>query len=117
MKDLSDFIKNELLKKRVFDENNYNSISTIEEAEDVISSIVCGNMHNLVFDNSNIKTFFINKLLTTKPDTSVINCNCSLSRFNESDFDSDLLVFDNILKCKYPEILEKIKKIEGVFIC
>jgi hypothetical protein len=118
MRDLSVFMKEELMKSQLFmyNENDYKYIDSIDEAEITVAAINCGNYMNLIFNSSNLKNYFIDKLLTSRQDTNLINCNCSKNRFDENSFDG-LLVFDNVLKCKHPEILNEIKNHKGIFIC
>lgn len=114
MKDLSTFVKDEFLKKHLFNESVY--ISTIDEADKIISEVSYGKYVNIVFKHSGIKDYFINNLHTQRPDINVINCNCSLDVFCANNFDG-LLVFNNVNKCKHCEILEDIQKYKGILIC
>ena len=60
MKDLSTFVKDAFLKNHLFDEGVY--ISTIEEADKMISEVSYGRYVNIVFEHSGIKDYFINNL-------------------------------------------------------
>ena len=114
MKDLSTFVRDEFLKNHLFDEGVY--ISTIDEADKIISEVSYGRYVNIVFEHSGLKDYFINNLHTQRPDINVINCNCTVNKFYENDFDG-LLIFNNVKKCKHNEIVEEIKKHKGILIC
>ena len=114
MKDLSTFVRDEFLKNRLFDEGVY--ISTIDEADKIISEVSYGRYVNIVFEHSGLKDYFINNLHTHRPDINVINCNCTVNKFYENNFDG-LLIFNNVKKCKHAEIVEEIKKHKGIMIC
>lgn len=114
MKDLSTFVRDEFLKNHLFDEGVY--ISTIDEADKIISEVSYGRYVNVVFEHSGLKDYFINNLYTQRPDINVINCNCTVNKFYENDFDG-LLIFNNVKKCKHTEIVEEIKKHKGILIC
>ena len=116
MKNLSTFIKEEMQKMHLLEDKEYIYINNFDEAECAVASICCGNLTNIVFSNSSLKKYFIDKLVIALPDANIINCNCSQDRFNENNFDG-LLVFNNILQCKHQEILDEIKNYKGVFIC
>ena len=113
MKELSDFVKNEFAKKQIF--GNYIVIDTIEGVDEVVSSLNCGNYMNLKFKNSNLKNYFFDKITTSRPEANIINCNCSINRYYENLFDG-LIIFNNIDKCKYIEILEDIKIYKSIKI-
>lgn len=115
MKDLSTFVKDEFVKNHLFDEGVY--ISTIDDADKIISEISYGKYVNIVFEHSGLKDYFINALHTARPDINVINCNCSIDKFYENDFSCGLLIFNNVKRCKHPEIIEELKKYKGILIC
>ena len=117
MKDLRSFVKDEFIKKALFERSLY--VDSIEEAKNAAIKIGYGHYENVVFKNSSIKDIFINQLLTIRPDTNIINCNCSLNKFNEIKFDnlSGLLVFNNVKSCKHNEIIEAIKTHKSILIC
>lgn len=117
MKDLSSFVKDEFIKKALFEEGLY--VNTLAETEQLVSEVSYGKFVNIVFKNTGMKDLFIDKLLTARPDTNIINCNCSLDKFNELNINnlSGLLVFNNVKKCKHPEIIEAIKTNKGILIC
>lgn len=117
MKDLSIFVKDEFVKKALFEEGLY--VNTMTETEKLVSEVSYGKYVNVVFKNSGMKDVFIDKLLTARPDANIINCNCSLDKFNELNINnlSGLLVFNNIKKCKHSEIIEAIKNYKGIMIC
>lgn len=114
MKDLSEFVKDEFIKNHLFDESVY--ISTTDEADDLVSDVSYGRYVNIVFKNSSIKEYFIDKLNTHRPDANIINCNCTIDKFYENNFDG-LLVFNNIKKCKHLQIIEDLQNYKGILIC
>lgn len=114
MKDLSIFIKEEFIKNNLL--NNSVFINTIEEADGALYKLSRGDKFNIKFINTSVKEYFLNNLLTIRPEANIINCNCSIDKFDENNF-YGYLVFNNINKCKHPEIFEKIKKYNGVLLC
>lgn len=116
MKNLSVYIKDEFVKQdidKLF--ANCISIDTIEEAEKAITSVSYGKYANIVFKNSCVKNHFIDELSTACPNINVINCNCSVERFFDNDF-CGFLVFNNLKRCQYTEIIEEIKKHKGILL-
>ena len=114
MKELSTFVKDEFLKKKLFEEGIY--VEDFNHADELANAVNYGKLFNIVFQNSNLKERFLDTLSTQRPEMTVINCNSSIDRFFENDF-TGLLIFDNIKKCKDTEILEEIKKYKAVLIC
>ena len=117
MKDLSSFVKDEFIKKALFEEGLF--IDSIEETESLVSEVGCGKYVNIFFKSSSLKDIFIDRLSIIRPDVTIINCNCSVDKFYENDIESikGLIIFNNIKKCKHSEIIESIKKYKGVLIC
>lgn len=117
MKNLSVFIHNEFIKNDIdkLFENNI-CIDTIDEAIDTAVWALYGNYANIIFANSTVKDRFIEKLSTCKPDINVINCNCSVERFFENNFNG-FLVFNNLKKCHNKEIIEEVKKYKAILLC
>lgn len=107
MKDLSDFVKREFSKKTLFE--HFEFIDTIEGVDSIINTLNTGIYVDVKFKNSNLKNYFFDKLTTTRPEANIINCNCSIERYNENNFNG-LIIFNNINKCHYIEILEDINK-------
>ena len=114
MKELSIFIKDEFIKNKLFEEGRY--INTFEDVNNLVVEATNGNTFNVLFANSYLKDSFLCNLQTFRPDINIINCNSSLNRFYQNNFDG-LLVFDNIKKCKEPSILEEIKLHNAILIC
>lgn len=114
MRELSDFVKTEFNKNDLFAECVL--ITNMDDADKFVLEISYGKYLGLKFKTSNLKEYFIDKLLTTRPDTNIINCNCTIECFNNSVFDG-LLVFNNIKNCKYQEIINEIKQHKAVLIC
>ena len=118
MKELSEFVKTEFTKNCLFE--NFNEISNIDIVDNVVYNISCGKYINLKFRTSMIKEYFLDKLLVVRPDTKIINCNCSIECFNKNIFsisNNDLIVFNNIKNCKYCEILDNLKNYKAILIC
>lgn len=115
MKDLSDFVKNEFVKRQLFEQYNY--IDTIEGVDEIVSTLNFISNMNIKFKSTSLKDYFIDKITTVRPESNIINCNCSVERYYENNFDSSLIIFNNIGKCRYQEILEDIEKYKSVKIC
>lgn len=114
MKELTEFVKNEFAKKQLFEE--YKFIDSIEGVNEIIGSLNCGLYENIKFKNSGLKDYFIDKMRVYRPELNVINCNCSLDSYFENNF-SGLIIFNNISRCKYAEILEDINNYNAIRIC
>lgn len=119
MKNISVFIKDDLVKRdinKLFESNI--CIDTIEDAINTAVNIAyCrSNCTNIVFSTSAVKDRFITKLESIVQDTNVINCNCTIDSFFENDF-SGFLVFNNLKRCQYKEIIEEIKKHKAILLC
>lgn len=114
MRKLSDFVKDEFIKKKLFEEGIY--INDFEGVDNIVSNANNGNYFSVVFENSYFKECFLSKLKTVRPDYNLINCNSSTNRFFDNDF-TGLLIFDNIKKCKDNSIIEEIKKYNAILIC
>ena len=115
MIDLSSFLKHEFLKNNILDV--VEQVDTIEDSELFAARICRGEYINLKFKSSSVKEHFIDIISTMIPDVNIINCNCSLNKFNENCFDNRLLIFNNVKLCKHAEILEEIKNYKGILIC
>jgi hypothetical protein len=117
MKHLSVFIKDEFVKENV-DSFFTNSIciDTIEQITGAVLNVSYGNYANIVFANSQLKERFLDKLSSIRPDINIINCNCTVSRFFENKFNG-FLVFNNLKRCQHAEIIEEIKKHNGILLC
>lgn len=117
MKHLSVFIKDEFVKENV-DSFFTNSIciDTIEQITGVVLNVSYGNYANIVFANSQLKERFLDKLSSIRPDINIINCNCTVNRFFENKFNG-FLVFNNLKRCQHAEIIEEIKKHNGILLC
>lgn len=116
MKELSVFIRNAFVSADVnglFEDSVY--ICAMDDVKPVVSDIIRGKYVNVVFKSSAIKEHFIDSLYTLRPDVNVINCNCSVDRFFENDFDG-LLIFNNMKNCKHKEIIEETSNHKGIRI-
>ena len=117
MKNLSSFIRDEFVKKDIdrFFENSV-CIDTIEQANKMALQVSYGAYANFVFKNTACKNVFIDRLRIARTDINVINCNCSVNRFFENDFNG-FLVFNNLKHCQHKEIIEKIKNYNSILLC
>lgn len=118
MKDLSVFVKNEFVKKEInklFNNIECVYIENFEDCNRIANEIGYGKHMNVSFKNGIIKDRFIDLLSSIRTDINVINCNCSLDCFFENDF-SGFLVFNNLKRCQYTEIINEIKKHGGIIL-
>lgn len=116
MKNLSIFIKDELVKKdvdKLFENCTY--VSDIESVHDTVNLVNYGDCSSVAFVSTSIKECFFDALSTTRPEMHIINCNCSVDKFFENDF-TGFIVFNNLKHCKHREIIEEIKKHKSVKI-
>lgn len=114
MKELSTFVKDEFIKKKLFEEGLY-----INNFDDIKKLVIDANnkiYFNVIFENTYLKENFLTLLKNTCPDFNIINCNSSLERFVNNDF-GEFIVFDNIKKCKDTRIIDEIKKYNAILIC
>lgn len=114
MRELSEFVKNEFAKKQLFEE--YEFIDSIEGVDEIIGSLNCGIYANIKFKNSGLKDYFIDQITTCRPESIIINCNCSIESYFENNF-SGLIIFNNVGRCKYQEILEDLNNYKAIRIC
>jgi hypothetical protein len=114
MRELSRFVKDKFTLNGLFEDSVH--VNTIEEVDDIVSEVGCGNYMNIVFKNSSLKDYFLDSLYSVRPDMRIINCNCTVDRFNENEFHG-LLVFNNVNKCGHHEIIEELKNHKGILIC
>lgn len=114
MKNLSLFVKDEMIKHRLFNDGVY--VNTLEDAEMYANKVGFGHKYNFIFNTSNLKEHFFDVLQTARQDITIVNCNCSTERFYEYDL-SGVVIFDNIKKCKNSEIIEVVKNSKGILIC
>jgi hypothetical protein len=117
MKNLSLFIEDNNIKQSIdkFFENSI-CIDTIENTVPAVLEVSYGDCASIVFANTSIKNHIIEKLSSYQPELNVINCNCSIDRFFENNFNG-FLVFNNLKKCRYMEIIEEIKKHKALLLC
>lgn len=117
MKDLTIFIKDEFIKKALFEESLY--IDNEKDAYNTAVKINSGKYINIIFENSILKNNFLDIITTMRPDSNIINCNCSIDNFNNININnlSGLLIFNNVKNCKHKEIIETIKNYKGILIC
>lgn len=114
MRELSRFVKDRFTVNEMF--NDCVHVNTIEDVDYIVDVISCGVYKNIKFKNSSLKNYFFDSLYGVRPDMKVINCNSTIDRFNENEFNG-LLIFDNIGKCGHSEILNELKNYKGVMIC
>lgn len=117
MNNLSTYIRNSFVKYSLYEMlEPHEYVESIEHANKLIFEVSYGKTYNLIFKNSHIKEYFIDNLYTVRPDINVINCNCSIDKFYENDFDG-LLIFNNVKHCKHKEIIEEIQKHKCLLLC
>lgn len=114
MKELSDFVKNEFIKQQLFENCIY--VDTIEGVNEVINSLNRGIYLNIKFKTTNLKEYFIDQITTSRPESNIINCNCSVNSYFENTF-NNLIIFNNLGKCKHQEILKDVEKYKAIKIC
>lgn len=117
MKNLSVFIHDEFVKQDI--DKLFEKSICIETIEEAMQAAVCanyGNYANFVFTNSISKDRFLDKLSNIRQDINVINCNCTVDRFLDNEFNG-FLVFNNLKKCQHREIIEEIKKHNAILLC
>lgn len=114
MKNLSVFVKDEIIKHRLFDDGVL--ISCVEDSEKYAKEIGFGKKYNLIFESTKLKEQFFDILTMTRQDVTIVNCNCSTERFYEYDL-SGFVIFDNIKKCKNSDVIEVVKNSNGILIC
>jgi hypothetical protein len=117
MRNLSVFINDEFVKQNIdklFE--NCICIDTIDQAVDSALGVSYGNCANIVFASSGLKDRFIDKMSIIHPDLNVINCNCTVNRFFENNFNG-YLVFNNLKRCQHKEIIEEVKKHNAILLC
>jgi hypothetical protein len=114
MKELSRFVKEEFLKNDLFEGGVF--VTTLEEVDHMVSRVSAGECISITFRSSSLKDYFLDSLYGIRPDLNVVNCNCTVDRFNENTFDG-LLIFNNVRKCGHLPIIEMVKKHKGVIIC
>lgn len=117
MKNLSTFIIDGFVKENIdkFFENGI-CIETIEQAANAALSVSYGNYANIVFTNTYVKNYFLERLQSYHSDINVINCNCTIDSFLENNF-SGFLIFNNLKRCQHAEIIEEIKKHKAILLC
>lgn len=114
MKSLSEFVKDEFVKNELLKDCMY--IESTEQVDKVVEMLSCGHYININFKNTILKNYFIDCITTVRPESNIINCNCSLDCYNDNDF-SGFLIFNNVKRCKHNDIIEDIKKYKSIILC
>lgn len=118
MKNLSTFISDRFTKvliDNLFSESVY--VDTMADAENSARLVSAGKINCIVFENSTLKSRFMNSLSILRPNLNIINCNCSIESFKDNNLDDGFLVFNNLKHCHNKDIIEEIKRHKGVIIC
>ena len=104
-------------KTNIIDLNSYIRISSIKEQFEerclyVKSEEDFGDISkytNIIFETSQLKNLFFERLILRDVNHTVINCLASTEIFKENLFDAHgTVVFDNVCCCKNNEILEMV---------
>lgn len=117
MKSLSTYANDTFIKYtlyELFESHEY--VDDIDKVNNLINEVNYGKTTKLIFKNTYLKEYFIDNLYTVRPDINVVNCNCSIDRFYENNFDG-LLIFNNVKHCKHPEIIKEIQKHKCLLLC
>lgn len=117
MKSLSTYANDTFIKYtlyELFESHEY--VDDIDKVNKLINEVNYGKTTKLIFKNTYLKEYFIDNLYTVRPDINVVNCNCSIDRFYENNFDG-LLIFNNVKHCKHHEIIEEIQKHKCLLLC
>lgn len=114
MENLSNFVKTEFAKKQIF--GNYIVIDTIEGVDEAINTLNCGIYSNIKFKTTFLKNYFLDRITTVRPESNIINCNCTIDSYYENSFDG-FIIFNNVGKCHHEEIINDMKKYKAVNIC
>lgn len=103
----------------VIDLNSYIRISTIKEqfekeclyitSQDSAERINIENTTNIIFENSQLKSIFFDKLNLMDIQHTVINCLSSVEIFEDTLYNATgVVIFDNVCSCRNNEILKSV---------
>ena len=116
MINLDNFIVNDFIKNSLMKSNRY--ITTESELNSYIYDIMNDRYQNAIFESSNLKMMFFDKLKFYDIDVNIINCNSSTDRFcEELDKEHAINIFDNVNRCHNTDILKIIQNTKGILIC
>lgn len=96
-------------------------VSDISDAEFMASLLLRNdlNTNKIYFPKSSLKIIFFNKVKNYNNDIKIINCDCSVKRFNEEllNINNNIVIFNNIDKCDRL-IFESIKDLNNcIYVC
>lgn len=109
------YIKNVFITEKVG--KPFKEVNTIEEAEEVASEISQGDIKNLIFKNSIIKSRFFSILEVNRPDITIINCNTSSRVFKDQIYGLKNIVYNNIDRCNDQDILKYVINDNKTIVC
>lgn len=113
--DLNSYIKVDSIKREL--KRSCVIVSNIEEADNYVRSVCRGELHNVIFEKSSLKSYCFGKIANTI-DINVINCNSCLERFCENlQIDAKITIFDNVNNCRNIDILEIVLNKKGILAC
>lgn len=74
-------------------------IKTFEETDQIAKNVSMGEMYNITFEKSSLKSRFFMILKERREDLYIINCDANESRLKE-DIDNSygLIIYDNVIK-------------------
>lgn len=115
MINLSNFVRVDFLRKEL--EKSSTTVSSIEEADSFAFKISNGELQNVIFEKSYLKSYCFAKLQELC-DVQIINCNSNLERFCESlENKAKVTIFDNVNLCKDIDILSIVLNKKGILVC
>ena len=87
-----------IIKKDVY-------IKTFEETDQIAKKVSQGELYNITFEKSSLKSRFFMILKERRNDLYIINCDANESRLKEDIEDSyGLIIYDNITKAPYKSL-------------
>jgi hypothetical protein len=114
--DLSMYIKNEFAKQKIGE--SFITISTIEEAETAAATVSQGNICNLIFKNSILRSRFFSILEVSRPDITIVNCNTNYRVFDKQVFEAGgQVIYNNFNRCDDNDIVKYILNNKSTIIC
>ena len=106
------------IKRGTMIKGSYLVIDTMEEAENMAKRVSCGENMNLKFTTYSIKNRFMQEVSIHCPGVVFINCNSNKDKFFNIIYESyNKVIYNNVEKCSYEDIINFISKKNGVFIC
>jgi len=114
MVSLSDFVKCEFVRESL--KKNGVLIKDVSDVKAYVFDIAEGVQKNAIFENSQLKDYLFEYLKDNDVKFDIINCNATEERFFENFDTNNLRIYNNVGKCKSPEILKVIQNNSGIII-